>query len=435
MIGLMIAVLMEVAILYNVKKPSKMLFLEFYLCLFSFSLITNLKAPSFIYYFMDLNNIIILMLILLKIKEKKTITKYGFYILILVILFLGLGLIISLANKNNIALIIWSFRSYTRFMILFMGVVYFWKEEYSTKVLKSFFPILIVNTVVSLYQYRFSNYSTDCIGGIFGNNYGVNGYSIFFFMIAMLYYIDSYINNTEKLYKLIISMICIFASVIIADLKVFYFIFIIELIAIMKLNKIRIKNILLLLIIISMSGIIYNVCLSVYNSTNIFNLKYINKYLTESSYSYSESSINRTDGIKIINRLLNFSDFQKFFGCGLGAGEYNAYFQSPIYTEYSQTHYYWFLYAWLYLETGYVGLFIYSMILVTMLFQLYVCSRKKKKIPLNTKIGISILPALLLMTIYSSALKTDSAYIIFFFLGIAYKNILNRGGIDNEFIL
>lgn len=432
MIGLTIALIMEAYILYNIKKPEKMIFMGFYLSLFSLALKTILHAPSFIYYFMDLNNIILVINIYLSKRNKATIKKKYIPLICCITLFLIIGVLTSIVNKTKIYLIIWSLRGYLRFFIFFCATICFMKKKYITKIYKSLFPIIILNTLMSIYQYRL-NIFQDLIGGVFGCEFGVNSYSMTFFIIACAYYIDAYINKKETLIKVGISMICIFICVILADLKGFYFIFIIEFLTIMIFNKIKLRNIVISAVILIGAVIVFYACNSFYDSTNIFDLEYINYYLTKSSYSYTKNSINRTDGIEIINRLFNFETMEKFFGLGLGSGEFCAYFESDIFRLYSSTHYFWFLYSWLYLETGYIGIILYCLIHLIMFKQLLTNLKIQRNTSIVLRVGLAILTSFIVLIIYNSSLRTDCSYMLYMMLGIAYRCIEEKGDKDNEF--
>ena len=185
----------------------------------------------------------------------------------------------------------------------------------------------------------------------------------------------------------------------------------------MILNKIGLQTIALFIVGVISATIIYLVCLSVYNTQNIFDINYIGYYLTESSYSYSTNSINRTDGISIINRVFKFSQDQKLFGLGLGAGEYNSFFSGNIYQKYGEMHYIWFLYAWVYLENGYIGLGMIILLFVSIFLFLL----KRNNNSNIAKVSCGVLAASFILIFYNPALRNDSAYILYTIIGIAIK--------------
>lgn len=427
MIGLGIAVIIAGYILCNLNSPGKVLFAQFYFILFSQALITMLGAPSYIMYLGDVCNLIIL---LHMIKGNRTwrIKKSMGLIDLCILAFFIIGIGTSILNGVEVRLVIWSLRNYGRFIVFVIGIVRYWQEDSTNKLFKSLFPILLINMAVSIVQYSTHAYSPDWIGGILGNYYGVNSYSMMLFMFAGAYYIDSFINQKEKTYKILLALISIMVCVVVADLKVFYFLFVIEAIVIMLQNKIGIRTIILFAIGSVLAVAIYFVCLSIYNSQNIFDINYIMYYLTESSYSYSTTSINRTDGIAIINRVFNFTNEQKLFGLGLGAGEYNSFFSGDIYNKYGNMHYIWFLYAWIYLENGIVGLVLFLFLLVLLL--IFISKHKRDKEDPISRIACAMLVVAFILVFYNPSLRNDSGYLFYTIIGIAIKKCLET---ENEY--
>lgn len=359
-------------------------------------------------------------------QDKKFLIKKSMGLIVLCIFsFFIIGIGTAILNGVGVHLVVWSLRNYGRFIIFVVGIIKYWESDNTNKLFGSLFPILLINAAVSIVQYLTHAYSPDWIGGILGNYYGVNSYSIMLFMFAGAYYIDSFIKKSEKTYKILIALISIFTCVIVADLKGFYFIFVIEAVVIMLQNRIGIRTILLFVAGAVLAVAIYFVCLSIYNSQNIFDINYIMYYLTESSYSYSTNSINRTDGISIINRVFNFTKEQKLFGLGLGAGEYNSYFAGDIYSKYADTHYIWFLYAWIYLENGIIGLVLYFLFLALMI--VYILKHKADTESSISDIACAILVAAFVLAFYNPALRSDSAYLFYAIVGIAIKNSLETG--------
>ncbi len=431
MLGLGIALLFLVYMIYHIERPDKMLCAQFFLMLFSQALISLLGAPTFIVYISDLCNVIMLIRLVVSQNGRFNLPYKMAPIVGAIFLFFAVGTISAIANGVGLQLLLWSYRSYGRYLIFILGVIKFWSPKMTRVVIKSFFPILLVNLVVSIIQ-TVSGAHTDTIGGVFGNVVAINAYSIFFFMIAGGYYIDSLIVKREPVWRAVIAFVSIFACVIMADLKAFFVLFIVETFVILFQHKLKPRVFLLIGIGFVLGLIIYYVSMSVYNSTNIFSWEYILEYLTESSYSYSDNSINRTDGIGIINDVFHFGFGEKLFGMGLGAGEYNSFFQGDVYTYYSSTHYTWFMYAWLYLETGWVGLVLFVSIFVLMAWLLLHNRRQNTSLE---RIGAALVATSPILLIYNAAFHSDCAYILYLFVGIALIRYVRGKGEHEAFEL
>ena len=119
---------------------------------------------------------------------------------------------------------------------------------------------------------------------------------------------------------------------------------------------------------------------------------------------------------------------QRIFGLGMGAAEFSQSSElltSNFYRTYSYLKYKNFLLPWMYIENGYVGLTIYILSFV------YTVINGLKRLKQYTSdeakifgwIGVVMTIISIILIVYSSSMRIDSAYIIYFFIVLNYINL------------
>ena len=81
----------------------------------------------------------------------------------------------------------------------------------------------------------------------------------------------------------------------------------------------------------------------------------------------SNNDINRLTAIPSLIQRLDLSPMQQFFGLGLGNCDTASFSicNTPFYRHYDYLHYTWFTSAMIFLETGYLGLGLYTSFFVS----------------------------------------------------------------------
>ena len=88
---------------------------------------------------------------------------------------------------------------------------------------------------------------------------------------------------------------------------------------------------------------------------------------------------------------------------------------SDFYQQYSHLHYTWFLSAFLFLETGYGGLFLY----LAFFLVLPACVPARGD-GLLRRMGIIMAAMCILLTFYNSALRSEAGYLAWFGLALPF---------------
>lgn len=384
-----------------------------------------------IYYFTDVLNIILLVGVLIKkkngISQNKDLKFFNFTLL-LYVLFAIIGVIV---NFSNIALHLWSFRSYFSTILFFIGCVSF---EHSNSI--QFLDKLIwLNFIICIIEVLLG-YRQDWIGGVYGVTRGqVNGPLNILLIIVVSRAIVQYINK-EILTKNIIFVVV--SSLIIAtfaELKIFY----VELAIIFAIaslvTKFSFKK--LILIIVGTIGILVaiRVTLSIFPEMdrNIFTPAFMWRYLTNSGgyvgqFAHDAGDVNRLAFWDKCVALFN-NKFEFLFGFGLGNCDQIEMLalKSKIYMQYGQLHYYMFPLPMILLQQGVIGMILYIMLYIA----IFVAVLRKYKTENNLsksqmQITLVLCVMAFIINIYDTSLVGKGGYLFFYILSLPFINNMSQ---------
>ena len=381
--------------------------------------INYLALPSVIRFFNDL--CIVLIAIFSFGRISSTFKRLKIMPVIYCIMFyLLLGIFSAIINFVELRLYIWAFRNTFRgILYLIFCVVYLDSID-----LKNVFNVLYylswLHLALCLIQYFALGLKQDDVGGIFG---GLGSMEPVTFMVILLaYYLVAYLEDKEKLRRLIFI---IFSSMVVSALaeeRFAYIMFVLIFIGAFLLTKPSLKKpIIAFIAIIALAIGLYLMKLIFPDVFKV--LTDFDKIFEYASATYEEGyKIPRLGAIGFINETFFQGDLLKlFFGYGFGATETSelAIFQSEFYQIYGEYNYRWFTHQWVFLEGGIVGLVSYISIFVAVFF--CVISRiKERNGYTKTLISTGVIMALysIVLVFYNATLKNDMSYIAFFGLAI-----------------
>lgn len=422
MIGTVLLGLFAAASLFNFTKPRKLIYIQIFYMFIVGYLIYDLGAPRLAFYLGDLNTAILLLHMVYSTKHKGFLMKKAFWTWRAIGLFLLVCVIsagVNFSGFSSILMFIWGLRNYFRFFVFFSACISYTKKEDVSKIFRLCFYMLLINTVLSFYQYFVQGYINDYVGGTFGTETGCNAYSNLFFIIMCSYYLCSYIKKKTTIFYVALVFGCCLSCATLAELKFFFIEFAIIICMGIIFNKPNLKTVILAVLAIFVLSTAISFFQTFYKEFDFFNWDSITYYSTETSYSYSSDSINRMNGIEMVQRMFlpNISD--QIFGVGVGNADYSFFFASRLYRLYGNTHYNWFLHTYLFLETGWVGLISYVLIFVGIFIDAFLVGLKNKAtIVFRSTQMLAILAVLTLA--YNSSLRMDAAYIFFGILAIPF---------------
>ena len=384
-----------------------------------------------IYYFTDVLNIILLVGVLIKkkngISQNKDLKFFNFTLL-LYVLFAIIGVIV---NFSNIALHLWSFRSYFSTILFFIGCVSF---EHSNSI--QFLDKLIwLNFIICIIEVLLG-YRQDWIGGLYGVTRGqVNGPLNILLIIVVSRAIVQYINK-EILTKNIIFVVV--SSLIIAtfaELKIFY----VELAIIFAIaslvTKFSFKK--LILIIVGTIGILVaiRVTLSIFPEMdrNIFTPAFMWRYLTNSGgyvgqFAHDAGDVNRLAFWDKCVALFN-NKFDFLFGFGLGNCDQIEMLalKSKIYMQYGQLHYYMFPLPMILLQQGVIGMILYIMLYIAIfvaVLRKYKTENNLSKSQMQMTLVLCVMA--FIINIYDTSLVGKGGYLFFYILSLPFINNMSQ---------
>lgn len=340
-----------------------------------------------------------------------------------IVAFLIISIISVIINWVPLINAIWGFRNYFRFYVFMLLIVQIWEKEDFDWLIKLFEYTFIPHMFLVLYQGFVLNLHVDNIGGIFGVDTGVNATTSIYCLGLLCIEIYKYYSKNISLVKLIALLGLEMLNAAIAEIKVFFFAAVILVVIYILLAKEKKRVVSLLLISVMAFPVLSNVINGLYQEqSDFFTLEYIIESITDSDAVYSTSTdIGRGAAIAKSKILLDKVNGSYIFGIGLGNADYSSSFSflnSDFYNLYGDWHYTWLSVAFLFIEVGYLGLVAYIALFALILVNGLI--RHKWYNESVYLLTILIAVACIILLIYNSSLRTNSAFLMFSLLPISY---------------
>lgn len=378
-----------------------------------------------------------LVLLLLKLFSQRftKIDNYSMPFVVIVGLFFFITLVGYLFNYQSVFYYLWGLRNNIRMFIAFFAFAYLADWEDAKGWIKALDVLFVINFAVVILQY-FSGYGQDYIGGIFGTSKGCNGSLLIFLCIVFAKTILSFMRGEENMSK------CIFVSVAsllvstLSELKMFFILFILILFMASFVTAHSIKKTLffafgavLVVLFSTLLTVLYK------DFTDFLSFDSLIKALTDTGYATDED-IGRFTALPVISQRFLPGFFRKLFGLGLGNCDSSSLsmFNTPFFESHQTVHYSYFSYAFLFLETGFVGLALYASFFVASFF----VSRKLKKLEMADEFAcqMSIILSVisLILLVYNSSLRMEIGFMLFFVLALPIISANEQRESDDVYI-
>lgn len=378
-----------------------------------------------------------LVLLLLKLFSQRftKIDNYSMPFVVIVGLFFFITLVGYLFNYQSVFYYLWGLRNNIRMFVAFFAFAYLADWEDAKGWIKALDVLFVINFAVVILQY-FSGYGQDYIGGIFGMSKGCNGSLLIFLCIVFAKTILSFMRGEEKMIK------CIFVSVAsllvstLSELKMFFILFILILFMASFMTAHSIKKTLffafgavLVVLFSTLLTVLYK------DFTDFLSFDSLIKALTDTGYATDED-IGRFTALPVISQRFLPGFFRKLFGLGLGNCDSSSLsmFNTPFFESHQTVHYSYFSYAFLFLETGFVGLALYASFFVASFF----VSRKLKKLEMADEFAcqMSIILSVisLILLVYNSSLRMEIGFMLFFVLALPIISANEQRESDDVYI-
>ncbi|BDS87771.1 polymerase [Streptococcus pneumoniae] len=270
--------------------------------------------------------------------------------------------------------------------------------------------------------------SGDFLGGIFGNELGIsNTYLHILLILILILSVVNYVSDNSSLVILTSYIVSTLYVAALSELKIIFVELPIIIILTLLFKRLGIK---ILLKIISITCIVV-VALAIsipilYELFPIFdNFFKLEKLFGYSTGNYSTSSdFGRLSSIvQIISTIFYGDVWQTLFGIGLGEAEISKIpiFSGSFYYNYEYTHYYLFTLSYVFIENGFIGLFLFMFMPIYLALKM-IFERGTSKYDLLL-IVLSI--SLFMLLLYNNTMRSEIYYLYLFVLswGVA----INRG--------
>lgn len=389
-----------------------------YVLLINFG-ISELGFPSSALYLTDLVTILLLLFTYKRIVPIFKNLKFNFAIYS--ITFLSVVLLIgALINFVPILQVMWAIRNTYRFFAFFLVCVCVLNKDDVDKMFDILYKLLIINTILSLYQFFVLHKSQDYLGGIFGTTRGCNAMTNVFFCILLIYVLCSYLDKKVSIFRVLVVCSATLSIAALAELKVFFIEFAVIVILSLLFSKqsIKIFNVVIGSTIGLFVGL--NLFSKVFPTrySTLVNMSALNDYSTKVIWGYN---ISRLGAFKEINELFFKNDIIKnLLGYGFGNCEYSSFaiLTSEFYNINGFYHYRWFAHQMWFLEGGYLGFGLFICFFLSIFIY---ANKQRKKIPehLNYIAFTQVLAIITVINLwYNQAIRIEIAYVSFFALSI-----------------
>ena len=143
--------------------------------------------------------------------------------------------------------------------------------------------------------------------------------------------------------------------------------------------------------------------------------------LAENGYTNS-GDMNRLTSIPIAWEMFLTTWPKRLFGLGLGNCDSSgfAFFTTPFYRRYGYLHYNWFSVAFMFLETGIIGLGCYVAFFLQVFKQSWNVSKRSHQRMMDCQLAQVLSIVCLVLIIYHQSLRTEAGYMMYFILSLPF---------------
>lgn len=378
------------------------------------------RLPESIKYLLDVAWVFLLLTMITRHKRNIDRTVKG--LMLWVLCFFLFTLINYFANFQSIFYYLWGFRNNFRGFVLFLAVIYYFSEDDVEQAIKWLNGIFYINAFLMLFQFFVLGYKQDNLGGIFGVQSGCNGYLNLFFCITLAISFIKYIENQKSFKIFVAEIILMLILAAMAELKYFYVEFIILIGVGMLCSRFSWKKLIIIVVAIMAIGIGYNVFVSVFPDINL-SLVQLYEYASSDSGYTASGDLNRLNFMGTINNHFLTTIGDQLFGMGLGNCDYATgmdFVTSPFSERYSYLHYSWMSTAFMYLENGWLGLFLFFGFFIYVGVKSLQMAKNPRYNRVHCLIAAVCCVAAVLNGGYNTSLRIESGYMLYFIIAIPW---------------
>ena len=403
-------------------KPLLVIYTQLIYCCFMRFFISYLHFPDLIKYFSDFLTVVLFVQIVLQLNKTKTLNIRK--PMLFIILLLMVGIFSTAYNGASLIFFIWGMRTYFKFFIFFLACTIFLKQVDIDRLINFLLKIFPLQLGLVIFQYFILGYSDDYVGGLFGSQKGCNAEMNLYLLAVSIVTIIFYVYRKIELRNFILNSIGVCSIAALSELKIIFIIYLFVLLVTIILSfpnnramTISIVGVFILLMIIPVFMILYPNWAEVF--TDIRRVRY---ELFEIRYEGpNTNSLSRLSAGTYISHNLLTTPMQKLFGIGFGNASTFLNISSSFFTRYEELRYNWFSYSLMLIEIGIIGLIIYCLFFLSIIFDSF---RIKRKLNENRLFYcyISFIVSMIVfpLLVYNPSLNMDAAFIFFFLLSFPF---------------
>lgn len=394
---------------------------------FAFAACTDLfHLPAAIKYICDIAWMFLLILMMLqrsaRTREQKIFQWFC-------IAFFVYTIIAYIFNIQSVLYYFWGVRNNFRFYVAFLAFCYFLKEEHIKEYLRLFDKIFWLNAAICFIQYVFLGKRGDYLGGLFGTQKGCNAYTNILFVIVIIKDILFYLNGLQSLSQCVLKCGTAMLVSAWAELKFFYVEFVVIVVVAILMTSFTWKKV--LVVIGSAIGVVVATRLlgTLFPEfADFFSVEVLIASAADPAGYTGKGDMNRLTAIPTISARFLRTPWAKLIGMGLGNCDTASYsfLITPFYLRYSSLNYTWLSSAFVFLETGYLGLvFFFGFFMLV-----FVVGRKVQKTQKINRIycQMAMIAAVccVMIGVYNSSLRTEAGYMIYFIMALPFISRKNE---------
>ena len=401
------------------RSPQQLLTYYIFLFPFFFGLLLGMVGlPNFLKYTIDAAWVGILLLAL----RRKTLflDKRLMPLLLLVCIFFLYTLVSYLCHYQFIGYYLWGLRNNFRFYIAFFAFAAFFTEEDVEKCYRFLYAIFWINVLVSLVQFFVLGYQQDYLGGVFGVERGSNAYSMVFFCIVLTRSLLSMMNGDEKLGWCLLRCASAAMIAVLSELFAFFLFFAVIAILATACTKFSWRKCLLYIALVLIFSVCGTLLVELFGEGSGISFETIVNRMFSSNYA-TEEDLGRMTAIPTIAEDILRDGPSRLFGLGLGNCDTSSFdiFNKPFFKTHENLHYVWILSAFLFLETGFVGLLLHmSFFVLCLIFAIKQMKRGGNILHCQITVVMSIV--CIILTFYNASLRTEAGYCAFLTLALPF---------------
>lgn len=381
-------------------------------------IIQSFAITESVKYILDLLNILLFAITILNRKISNKVFVQLFLSCYFIITVIGLTSFLILGGTWNTPFInvIFDIRNLLRFPFFLISCYNVLNKKQTEKIFRLFLRFHLLNCVYIIYQYFTLEVQAywmrgDNLNGFFGTKTGGNQFVNVLMIVTTVIVFEKFTKREYSKKRFCFFMALNLAISILIELK-FYFVefALVSVYYIVHYIKKPTKKICVIgFCAVILIPIIYNLLIQMlykiypWMEGSMSLQRMISTVSSESGYT-GNGDFNRLNAVRRTIEIIFGGDIiYSFFGIGLGTANLHGQFAQV----YEWTHYSWMSTSYMFIETGFIGLFFYA---VSLLLPYTMCNKKNIYRKMS-KIGAILLIALM---VYDESLKTEAVYMICF---------------------